>query len=137
MHSDPDPWQVPLGVWAAAGFFALSGGLELALALWDAPPSRGFAPVWEALGRALLHFLVAWGLWCRLALCRTVAMIYCLAAVVTYLAAIAMALARAPLHFPATVVVMSLVQVPSCALLFPFLRSPRGATLFPRPLLGG
>ena len=137
MESDPDPWRVPLGVWAASGFFAVSGALELALALWDAPVPRGFAPVWEASGRAVLHFLVAWGLWRRLALCRTVAMIYCLAAVVTYLAAIAMALARAPLQFPASVVVMSLVQVPSCALLFPFLRSPRGAALFPRPLLGG
>jgi len=135
MHDDPHPWRVPLAVWAASSFFALSGALELALALWDAP--RGFAPVWEALGRAVLHFLVAWGLWRRLALCRTVAMIYCLAAIVTYLAAIDMALARAPLHFPASVVVMSLVQVPTCALLFPFLRSPRGADLFPRPLLGG
>ena len=137
MHTDPEPWRVPPGVWAASGFFALSGALELALALWDAPAPRGFAPVWEALGRAVLHFLVAWGLWRRLALCRTVAMIYCLAAIVTYLAAITMALARAPLRFPASVVVMSLLQVPSCALLFPFLRSSRGAALFPRPLLGG
>ena len=137
MSLDSDPSPVPLGVWVASGFFALSGVLEVALTFWDAPHPRGLAPAWEAVGRALLHFVVAWGLWRRLALCRTVAMIYCLAAVVTYLAAICLALAHAPLQFPASVVVMSLVQVPSCALLFPFLRSPRGSTLFPRTLVGG
>ena len=62
-------------------------------------------------------------------------MVYCLAAIVTYVIVVALALFGAPLRFPSAVVVQSLFQVPSCALLFPFLRSPRAAELFPRPLL--
>jgi len=124
----------PPGVWASAGFFALAGLLEIGLAVFETPPPRPFWPMWEALGRALLHFLVAAGLWRRLALCRSIAMVYCLAAVATYAAAIALAYARAPLRFPPSLVLQSLYQVPSCLLLFPFLRSPVGAALFPRPL---
>jgi hypothetical protein len=33
-------------------------------------------------------------------------------------------------------VIQSLFQVPSCALIFPYLRSSRAALLFPRPLFG-
>jgi hypothetical protein len=63
-------------------------------------------------------------------------MVYCIAVVVTYLSAIALALGQAPLRFPAYVVVQSLFQVPSAVVLFPFLRSPAASALFPRPLLG-
>jgi hypothetical protein len=125
----------PAGVWLSAGFFALAGLLEVVLALVEAPRPTRFWPLWEALGRGLLHGLVAWGLWERIALCRTVAMIYCLAAIVTYLVAIGLALGGAPLQFPSSLVVQSLYQVPSCALLLPYLRSPRAAALFVRPLL--
>jgi hypothetical protein len=61
-------------------------------------------------------------------------MVYCLAVVVTDVCALALALAHAPLHFPPSVVVPSLFEVPSCVLLFPFLRSPAASALFPRPL---
>src|SRR5262249_18278837 len=95
-----------------------------------------FGTLWQALGAGLLHFLLAWGLWRRIALCRSVAMVYCLAVVVTYLAALVLALAHAPLRFPPSGVVQSPYQVPSGVLLFPFLRSPRASVLFPRPLFG-
>jgi hypothetical protein len=78
---------------------------------------------------------VAWGLWERIALCRTVAMVYCLAALVTYVAAVTLAVGGAPLRFPASVVLQSIYQVPSCAVLLQYLRSPRAAELFPRPLI--
>jgi hypothetical protein len=130
------PTSTPPGVWLPAAFFAASGVLEIALALHDAPRPLPFDAAWQATGGALLHFLLAWGLWRRIAFCRSVAMVYCLAAVVTYLIALGLALAQAPLRFPSSVVVQSLFQVPSCVLLFPFLRSPAASALFPRPLFG-
>ena len=126
----------PAGVWAPVAFFAASGVLEIALGVYDAPRPVPFAAAWQAAGAGLLHFLVAWGLWRRIALCRSVAMVYCLAVVVTYLTALGLALAHAPLRFPSSVVVQSIFQVPSCLLLFPFLRSPQASALYPRPLIG-
>jgi hypothetical protein len=128
--------MTPPGVWLSALFFAVSGVLEILLAVHDAPHPVPFTTLWQATGTAVLHFLVAWGLWRRIALCRSVAMVYCIAVVLTYLTALALALGQAPLRFPAYVVVQSLFQVPSCVLLFPFLRSPAASALFPRPLLG-
>jgi len=128
--------STPPGVWLSVAFFAVSGVLEIALSIHDAPRPLSFAMAWQATGGGLLHFLLAWGLWKRIALCRSVAMVYCLAAIVTYVVAVGLALAHAPLHFPSSVVVQSLFQVPSCALLFPFLRSPAASALFPRPLFG-
>jgi hydrogenase/urease accessory protein HupE len=116
-------------------FFATSGVLEVVLAFAD-KPDPGFDSLWEALGRALLHALLAAGLWRGYALCRMLAFIYCLAAVVTYAAVLAMALWGAPVPFPPSVVVQSLFQVPSCVLLASWLRSPAAAQAFPRPLLG-
>jgi hypothetical protein len=116
-------------------FFAVSGALEIGLAFADAP-SPGFEALWEALGRALLHALLAAGLWRGYALCRTLALVYGLAALVTYAVVLALALGGAPLRFPPSVVVQSLFQVPSCALLVPWLRSPAAAQAFPRPLRG-
>ena len=126
----------PRGVSLAVAFFVVSGLLEIVLALHDAAHPVSFVVAWQAAGAGLLHFLLAWGLWRRIAVCRSVAMVYCLAVVVTYLVALSLALAHAPLHFPPSVVVQSLFQVPSCVLLFPFLRSPEAAALFPRPLFG-
>ena len=125
----------PTGVWLSALFFALAGVLEVALALLDGPRPARFWPLWEAVGRGLLHGLVAWGLWERIALCRTIAMVYCLAALVSYVAAVALAVGGAPLQFPTSVVVQSLFQVPSCAVLLQYLRTARAAELFPRPLI--
>jgi hypothetical protein len=123
------------GVAAAAAFFALSGLLEIVLSLGDLNAPLRFWPVWEAVGRGVLHFLLAAGLWARFAVCRSAAMVYCLAALVTYVAALALALGQAPLRFPTYVVVQSLFQVPSCALLLPYLRSPEASRAFKRPLL--
>ncbi len=116
-------------------FFAASGVLEIVLAFADTP-APGFDSLWEALGRALLHGLLAAGLWRGYALCRTLAFVYCLAAVVTYAVVLAMALWGTPVPFPPSVVVQSLFQVPSCLLLAPWLRSPGAAQAFPRPLTG-
>ena len=118
-----------------AAFFVGGGLLELATAAWEAPNPARFWPLWEALGRAVLHFLLAAGLWQRIALCRSVAMVYCLAVVPTYAAALALAWVGAPFRFPPSVVVQSLYQVPSCLLLFPFLRSAEASVLFSRPLV--
>ena len=126
----------PRAVVLAVTFFGASGVLELALAFLDTPrPALG--SLWEALGRALLHGLLAAGLWHGFAFCRVLALVYALAALVTYAAVLALALAGAPLRFPPSVIVQSLVQVPTCALLVPWLRSPAAAAAFPRPVLGG
>jgi hypothetical protein len=82
-----------------------------------------------------MHFLVAYGLLRRIAVCRSIAMVYCLAMVPTYLATIALAYAGAPFRFPPSVVFQSLYQLPSCLLLFPYLRSAQASSLFTRPLL--
>lgn len=126
----------PRGVWVAAAFFALSGVLEIVVTLLEIPRPLTFWPVWEALGRGILHFLLAAGVWNRIALCRQVAMIYCLAVLATYGLALGLALAHAPLRYPASLVIQSLFQVPSCTLLLPYLRSPQAALMFTRPLLG-
>jgi predicted neutral ceramidase superfamily lipid hydrolase len=127
--------STPRGVWITAAFFAASGVLEVVLAVHDAPRPLPFTVAWQAAGAGLLHLLLAWGLWRRIALCRSVALVYCLAVVVTYVFALGLALAHAPVRFPPSLVVQSLFQVPSCVLLFPFLRSPAASALFPRPLL--
>jgi hypothetical protein len=119
----------------AVAFFALSGVLEAILAFVDAPRPT-FDALWEALGRALLHGLLAAGLWRGYALCRALALVYGLAALVTYAVVLALALGGAPFRFPPSVIVQSLVQVPSCAVLVPWLRSPAAAQAFPRSLLG-
>ena len=127
---------MPKGVWVPVAFFVGGGVLELALAAYELPRPWPFWPLWEALGRALLHFLVALGLWQRIAICRSIAMVYCLAVVPTYAAALALAYLDAPFRFPPSVVLQSLYQVPSCLLLFPFLRSEQASLLFTRPLVG-
>jgi len=123
------------GVWVTTAFFALSGVLEFTLSLREL---GGRAPweIWDAFVRAAMHGLLVLGLWRRLALCRTIALVYCLAALVTYGAVLALALARAPVRFPDSVRLQSLFQVPSCALLLPFLRSSAAGALFPEPLFG-
>jgi hypothetical protein len=128
----PDP--PTRAVWATVAFFALAGVLELGLALYELPRPFRFWSVWEALGRSILYWLLALGLWRRLAFCRTLAMVYCLAMLVMYPIIIGLAVAQAPFRFPASVVVQSLYQVPSCAVLLPFLRSSRAAALFPKSL---
>jgi hypothetical protein len=115
------------------GFFALSGVLELVLPIAD---GEGTKTAWNAVGQALLHWLLAAGLWWRLLLCRVLAHIYCLAALVTYGIVLGLALAQAPIEFPPSVVVMSLFQVPSCAILLPWLRGGEARLLLSRRLRG-
>jgi uncharacterized membrane protein len=125
---------MPRGASLTIAFFVVSGLLELGFAFGEAA-SPGFGALWEAVGRAILHWLVAVGLWRRLAVCRTVGMVYCLAAVVTYAVVLALAVCGAPVRFPVSVIVQSLVQLPSCALLLPWLRSTEAARAFSRPLV--
>src|SRR6266851_436882 len=124
----------PTGILVSVLFFAICGLLELGLGVLEAPRPLPFWTVWEALGRAILYWLLAAGLWHRFALCRQVAIVYCLATLVTYAIVLGLALGQAPLQFPNSVVVSSIFQVPSCALLFPYLRSGEAALLFPRAL---
>jgi hypothetical protein len=88
--------MAPPGVWLSALFFVVSGILEILLAVHDAPHPVPFTTLWQATGTAILHFLVAWGLWRRIAVCRSVAMVYCIAVVVTYVTALALALGPVP-----------------------------------------
>ena len=120
-------------MWVTVAFFAASGILEFALSVAEL---ETLAPweVWDAFVRGAMHGLLALGLWRRLAVCRTVALVYCLAALVTYGVVLGLAIAQAPVRFPDSVRVQSLFQVPSCALLLPFLRSRAAAELFPRPM---
>jgi hypothetical protein len=127
--------RAPRGVWVASGFFVISGLVEIGAAVYETRP-LAFWPLWDAFFRGVLHFFLAWGLWRRIAFCRSVAMVYCLAMLTTYSVVLAMALLQAPVAFPDSVKLQSLLQVPSCALLLPFLRSPRASQLFPRPLFG-
>ena len=127
--------SLPAGVRWAVLFFALSGVLEVWLTVAEMPRPLAFWPVWQAVGNGLFYLLLALGLRRRFAVCRSLAMVYCLATLVTYAVVVAMALGQAPLAFPRSVFVSSLIQVPSCALLLPYLRSPEAALFFRRPLL--
>lgn len=126
----------PRALVLAVSFFTLSAVLEVALAFVDAPRPTALG-LWEAMGRAVLPALLAAGLWQGFSLCRTTALVYALAALVTYAAVLVMAMGGAPVRFPPSVIVQSLLQVPSCALLVPWLRSPAAAHALRRRLLGG
>jgi hypothetical protein len=130
------PASIPRGVRIASAFFALAGALDLVLTLAEAPRPLPFWPVWEAVGRLVFHLLLAWGLLRGLALCRLVAVVYCLASLATYGVAVLLAVADAPLRFPRSLILGSLFQVPSCALLLPWLRSPEAALWLRRPFFG-
>jgi hypothetical protein len=129
------PAPRPRAVVLTVAFFTVSAVLEVALAFVDTPRPGGLQ-IWDALGRALLPALLAAGLWRGFAFCRTLAIVYALAALATYAVVLALALGGAEVRFPPSVVVQSLLQVPSCAVLVPWLRSPAAARAFPRPLLG-
>jgi hypothetical protein len=120
----------PRGVVATTAFFVVAGVLETALALWDGPRPIPPGSLWTAVGRGLLHLLLAWGLWRRIALCRSLAMVYCLAVLITYGFVLALAFAQAPVPIPASVVLKSLYEVPSCAVMLPYLRSAQASLAF-------
>lgn len=124
---------VPLGVRLSAAFFVLAGTLEVGLALFEVRP-LSFWPIWDAVVRGGTSVLLAIGLYRRFAICRSIAMIYCLAMVITYLAAVGLALSGAPLQYPTSIVVQSLLHIPSGVVLFLYLRSPVASAHFPRPL---
>jgi hypothetical protein len=54
----------------------------------------------------------------------------------TYAFVLGMAFAQAPVRFPPSLVLKSLYEVPSCAVMLPYLRSAQASLLFRRPLLG-
>lgn len=124
------------GVALPCAFFAAAGVLDFVLGVRDLASPLPFWPVWQALGQLVAHGLMALGLWRRIALCRSIALVYCLASLVIYGFALVLAYAGAPVRFPDYVVVQSLFQVPSCAVLFQFLRSDRAGELYTRPLIG-
>ena len=123
----------PAGVIVASGFFVLAGFVEvLTLAAdLDAP---AFWPIWDAVWRGVPHFVLAYGVYQRIALCRSIAMVYCLAVLITYVVVLGMAVFQAPVEIPRSIVLQSLFHIPSCTLLFPYLRRPEATLLFPRPL---
>lgn len=129
-----EPGTTPRGVVLSAGFFGLAGVLEVVLTVAGAPRPFAFWPLWEAVGRGTLHMLVAAGLLRRIAICRSVAMIYCLASLTTYAVVLALALGHAPLRYPPALVLQSVYEVPSCAVLLSYLRSRQASLLFTRPL---
>lgn len=122
------------GVVAAAVFFGLSGALELGLAAVESAWPPELWPLWEALGRALMAWLMMTGLWKRLRLCRALAIVYCLATLVTWVVVLGLAWSDAPLRFSRSLVVRSLFDFPSCAVLLLWLRGTEAASLFDRPL---
>ena len=126
----------PAGLYWSTGFFVAAGMLEIVLPMTTDPGSLTLVRLWEATGKATLDFLVAFGLWKRVALVRSVAMVYCLGAIVAYAAAIAFAWSGAPFRYPWALVIASLFEVPSCALLYPWLRSAEAGSVFTRPLVG-
>jgi hypothetical protein len=122
------------GARLAALFFIASGLLDVALTIFASDRPVGFDAVWAAAGRGLLSLLVALGLWNRLAFCRSLALVYCLGSTVSYLAALLLALTHQPLHFPPSIVLGSAFEVPSCVVLFGYLRSPAASSEFVNPL---
>jgi hypothetical protein len=132
-HDRADAAPLPAVVWVPAAFFLVAGLADFALSWRDMSAPRAFWPVWEALGRTIMHGLLAAGLLRRSSLCRSIAMVYCLASIATYAVALGLAWAHAPVRFPDSVVLQSLLQVPSCALLLPFLRSPQASAAYTRP----
>jgi len=128
--------QKTRGVVVASGFFALVGFLDIFLSLRQIPSPWALGPLSEALGRGALHFILAAGLWHRFALCRAIAMIYCLVCLVMYGVILGMAFAQVPLQIGDSIVLESLFEIPSCALLLPYLRSKNASVLFNRPLFG-
>ena len=123
----------PRGVIVASGFFVLAGFVEV-LTLAADLDALAFWPIWDAIFRGVPHFVLAYGLYQRIALCRSIAMVYCLAVLITYVVVLGMAVFQAPVEFPQSIFLQSLFHIPSCALLFPYLRRPETALLFPRPL---
>jgi len=114
-------------------YMAVAGVLEIAGAISEVQ-ALDFWTVWDAGVRGGTHFLLAFGLHRRLAICRSITMIYCLAVIIMYLAIVALATAQAPFRYPGSVVLQSLYHVPFGVLVFRYLRSPDASRAFPRPL---
>jgi hypothetical protein len=115
-----------------AGFFILGGLLHFALALFQ--PGQSFWSLWEAAGRGLLSWVVAFGLVRRLAVFRSIAAVYCVVMLLTYLAVLGLAYAHTVANYPTPLIVESLYEIPSCTLLVPYLLSERAGEAFHRPL---
>jgi hypothetical protein len=118
------------GVWAASGFFALCALLEFGVVAFSRAP--GFWDLWDATGRSLLYLLVAGGLWRRIWFFRLLAAVYCFVILLTYAAVILLAYSRTNAVFPTSLIVRSLFEIPSAALLLPYLRSPGASATFSR-----
>ena len=122
------------GAYVAAAFFAFGGVLHFALTLFAGEHPAGFWELWDAAGRGLLGWFVAWGLLRRLSVFRAVASVYCVVMLLTYLCALLLAYTRTPAAFPRSLIGESLYEIPSCALLAPYLLSSEAAQVFSRSL---
>lgn len=123
------------GVFLVSGFFVVGGLLHLGLAIFAAPSGPEFWAIWEAAGRGILSAALGWGLFRRLSLFRSVALIYCVLMLLTYLSALVLAYTRAPAVFPSALILESLYEIPSCALLLSYLSSSEAGVVFSRSLL--
>ena len=128
------PVETRRGVYAAVGFFALGGILHFALAAAIPDHPREFWDLWDAAGRGLLSWGVAWGLWKRLSLFRSIATVYCVVMLLTYLVALGIAYSGKPAAHPLSLVIESVYEIPSCALLVPYFVSPEATQVFSRSL---
>lgn len=111
----------------------LAGFVEVLTLVTDME-TPAFWPIWDAVFRGVPHFVLAYGLYQRVALCRSIATVYCIAVLITYGVVVGMAVFQAPVEFPRSIVLQSLFHIPSCALLLPYLRRPEASALFPRPV---
>jgi hypothetical protein len=118
----------------ASGFFAFGGLLHFGLALLAPEHPPRFWDLWDAAGQGLLSWGVAWGLIRRLSLFRSIALVSCAVMILTYLVALGLAYWHTRANFPRAVIIESLYEIPSSALLLPYLLSPEAAATFSRPL---
>ena len=127
------PWP-PAAVWLPAAFFVTAGLLDFALSVFAAGHPARLGDAWTASGRTTLNVLLAFGLWNRVWLSRTIAIAYCVGAIGVYTLAILLAVTHQPLSYPPSIMIGSLFEVPFCVLVYRHLRSPRAAELFSKPL---
>ena len=122
------------GIRIAAGFFAFGGLLHIGLAVFATSFPPRFWDVWEASGRGLLSFVVAFGLLRRLSFFRSLAWVYCAVMLLTYLAVLVFAYTKTPGVYSSSLIVESLYEIPSCALLLPYFLSREAEEAFSRSL---
>jgi hypothetical protein len=124
----------PAGVWLPAAFFVAAGVLDFVLSVFAAGHPASFDDAWTAAGRTMMNVVLAFGLWNRVWLSRTVAIVYCLGAISVYTLAILLAVTHQPLSYPPSIVIGSAFEVPLCVVVYRHLRTRHAAELFSQDL---